>query len=49
MTKKELTNKLNTLEDELMREECRDRGYRFDYVRTLKQEIKETEKMLANM
>ena len=47
MKKNDLRNRLAELEDELMREECKDRGYDFRYAKTLKDEIREIEKMLA--
>ena len=49
MTKKELENRLENLETELFREECKDRGYNFKYAAELKAEIAKTEKMLATM
>ena len=44
MTRAELNARLAELEDKLMREECKDRGYDFFLVKTLKEEIKKIEK-----
>lgn len=40
MTRTEIINKINEVEDKINYEECADRGYRFDVVRELKAELK---------
>ncbi len=49
MTRVELTKRIAQVEDDLMYEECADRGYRFAVVAELKAELDKLNKMLAEL
>lgn len=49
MTRKEITEKIDNIEDEIFLEQMVDRGYNFVKVAKLRDEIKALKKMLAEM